>query len=159
MGVALVREVQRRVRRVQVLPPPTPVGQAHDRDLTEDGGERPGVPFLDGGAWRPFGVDYLLEATLGRRPQVQVALEKPAQQLTAVDIDATLELAVGERGRLGAFQESHERLEPFLRRQEGADAPLALGHRRTRSRFVAKRAANAARPASARRSSLRFSVR
>ena len=74
-------------------------------DLAEDGGQRAGMPGLDAAAPGALGVGDLAEALLAFRPQVQVVLVELADQVTDIDRQSRLELAVGEAARLLAAQE------------------------------------------------------
>ncbi len=53
-------------------------------------------------------VDDLLDALLAHRPQVEVVLEELAEELTAVGVEAALELVVGEAGGGLAVKERDE---------------------------------------------------
>ncbi len=96
MGVALGRQVERSVGRVQVGPAATPIGQPGDAHLAEDGGERAGMARLHRGSPGPLGVDDGLQARLTLGAEVQMILEEQAEQLPALGAEAVLQLCVAE---------------------------------------------------------------
>ena len=111
VGVALLGQVERGVRGVQVGLSPAPVGQSGDGHLAEDRGERPGVPRFHRPTVDAVGVDDLLQARLALGAQVQVVLVRQAEQLPALGAEAILQLGVAERGGPVAIEEADHLLE------------------------------------------------
>ena len=149
MGVALLRQVQVCVRRVEVGFSPPPVRHAGDLQLTDDAGERPLVALLDRAAGHAGLVDDDVPAHFVRRPQVEVVLEEKAQQLPALRRDVALELGVGEGAGCASAEEAADHLELGDRGLEGPvrGSLSRSGHRGQRAGRAARSATSSARPA------------
>jgi len=155
--VFLGRQVEHRVGGMQVGLPGCAVGQPRDLDRPEDGGKLAGVAGLDSASTDPVGGRDI-DPALPHRPQVQVVLEQLAQQGAALDVEAVLELGVGEHGGVGAVEEGEHRVEPLTAGGEPARCPVAgRAHRGARS--AASATSSAARPASPWVSSLACAAR
>ena len=84
------------------------IGETLDVDCTEDRGEPPAVAGLDRPMGDAVGVDDRVRSHLVPRPQGEVVLKHPAKELATPDIELVLELCVGERLRVGAFQPAEQ---------------------------------------------------
>ena len=111
MRVALNRQVQRGVGRIQVAHPGRPVGQPLDPDRAEHRLERALVTRLEAAAYDLLVADDPLQTLLAQRPQGQVIVKQPAQQLPPVDREPFLKLGMREPGGVGSVQEVDQRLE------------------------------------------------
>ena len=110
MRVTSRREVERGVLEVEVLCSLGPVGESGDGHLAEDRLETPSVPGFDGPVLSSLRVAHRTGTHLASRTQVEVVLEELSAQLTAVDVEAGLELVVGESRRIDVSQEADEAL-------------------------------------------------
>ncbi len=110
MRVQPGRQVQRRVRRVQVARLRGPVGVAGDRDLPELGHQPPGVAAFGAGAGHAVGPDRRrVSPCLGLGAQVEMSLQQRAQHLPAVPVDQVLDLVVRGRAAVRAREQRLER--------------------------------------------------
>jgi len=82
-SLSFLRQAQRRIRRVHVRRPRRPVRHPGHGDLPEHRRQRPGVTGLRAGPGHAVSAGHLLLALLAGRPQVQVILVHPPQQLPA----------------------------------------------------------------------------
>ena len=119
MGVELSGQVQGGVGGIQVVLTPAAIGEAGDDDLAKDRLQWADMVGLD--AWPPcaLGVEHLAEAFLACCTQVQVVLVELSDQVTDIDCQPRLEIAVGEAARLGAAHEPTHLLEAGAARAEG----------------------------------------
>ncbi len=101
--MALFWQVQGCIRRVQVRSAPMPVGQSVDGHLAEYGGQGSGVSGLDAAVVDTVDVDHA-DPFLSLGAQVEVVLKQSTQQLPAAAVEIVLQLGVGARSGLGAFQ-------------------------------------------------------
>lgn len=108
VAVALPRQVQRGVLEVEVLLVLGPVGETGDADLAEDRLEAAPMVRLARSVRDASGVDDVFDAPLASSPQVEVVLEELAEQRSAVGLEASLELFVGETGGVAAAKEGGE---------------------------------------------------
>jgi hypothetical protein len=150
VGVFLGGQVQQPVSGVQVRLAGFAVGQPGHRDRPEHGRQPAGVPGLGPGPGQSVGVEDL-DPGLADLPEVQVVLQQLAQQRASLDVQAFLQLGVGQPAGLGAVQEPQHRLEPHPAGGEPGrlDLPRRAGCRGHRlPRAAPRRAISAARPAS-----------
>jgi hypothetical protein len=116
--VPLDRQIQRRVGRMQIRQPRRPVSQPLHRHRAEHRLERPGVPGLDPTTRHPLITDDLIQALLANRPQRQMIIEQPPQQLPPVAVKTLLKLGVRQPRRIRPVQEAQQRLELLTARSE-----------------------------------------
>ena len=109
--MALDRQVQRRVSRMQVPQPGRPVGQPPDRHCPEHRLQRARVAGLNPPAPGPLIADHLINALLAEGPQRQMVSQQPAQQLPPVPVKTLLQLGMREPGGVGSVQKAHQRRE------------------------------------------------
>ncbi|MEA2501070.1 MAG: hypothetical protein QOD01_1181 [Actinomycetota bacterium] len=158
--VALLRQVEHGVGRVEVLLTPPAVGDAVHLNLAEDGGQGPPVGGLRATPWHPLGVNDLVDPRLSVGPEVQVVLVELAQQRPAPLLHGIFELTMAERRCLGTLQEGNQRVEDLPGAKEGRGRGGFGAHRHDSAlRPVPRRATSAARPASPRASSFSRSAR
>lgn len=124
----LLRQVQRRVGRVEVLVAPTAVREPGDGEVAEDRLKGPRMSGFDGSSRGALCVCHRREALLAQSTQVQVVLEELAAQPTEIDREPRLELGVGEALRFLAFHERAHLLEAGAARAEGVVGALRHGN-------------------------------
>jgi hypothetical protein len=90
--VALDRQVQRRVGWMKVPHPGRPVGQSLHRHGAERRLKRADMTCLDAPARHALLADHLLMSLLAHRPQRQMIIQQPAQQLPPVAVRRLLKL-------------------------------------------------------------------
>jgi hypothetical protein len=76
------------------------------------------VPGLDPTARHPLITDDLIKALLTDRPQRQMVIQQPAQQLPPVTADALLQPGVIKTSSVGPVQKTDQRLELLTARSE-----------------------------------------
>jgi hypothetical protein len=84
---------------------------------------------LHRGPVQPVAVRDVGQAGLAFGPQIQVVLEQEAQQLTAVGVEALLQLAVVEGGRPATVEEADQ----FLEVRPAAGEAILIGTQLHRS--------------------------
>ena len=134
------RQVQRRVRRVQVRRLRRPIGHPGHSDLPEHSRQLPLVPGLGAGPRDTVRASHLRAPLLAGRPQVQVILVQPPQQLPAPRIQLLLQLGVRQPGRLPARQ-------PLLNLGETCPGLGERGPARTDTTISARRPGTLVMPA------------
>ncbi len=130
--MTLGRQVQQRVGGVQVGGAARAVGTTLDLQFTEDAGQPPLVPGLNGAAAHAVGIDDRLDPSLAVGPQVQMILQEPAQQLATLDLEPLLELCVRHRGGLITLQPADQRLKPSARPVKATRSGSRRRHRHDR---------------------------
>ena len=119
------------------------VGQPRHPHLAEHRGQRAGVPGLDPAAGDLPGVGHFRQALLAQRPQLQVILHQPAQQLATGLLQVGFQLGVRQAGGLGAVEETQRRVE---QRAAGGESLGPAGRRRPGHRPGHRRPRRAASP-------------
>src|ERR1039458_173144 len=87
-----------------------PVRQRLHAHCPEHALKRPGVPGLNAPASDSFIAGHLLEALLADRPQREMIIKQPAQQLPPVAVKTLLELGVRETRGAGSVQKANQSL-------------------------------------------------
>lgn len=96
---------------MQIPHPRRPVRQPPHRHRPEHRLQRPVMPRLDPDAPDTLIADDLLQPLLPQRPQRQMIIQQPAQQLTPVTIKTLLQLGVREPSGARPIKETDQRLE------------------------------------------------
>jgi len=116
--VFLDRQVQRRVRRVQVDPSSGPVGDPRHAHLTEPGGQPSPVSTLGPATPVSLDVDHIGQALLPHRPKIETVLQQLPQQRQPIGVQPFFQLSMGHPGRLATGQPRHQPVKPRVRRGE-----------------------------------------
>ena len=135
------------------------IGQPLDAHRAEHAGQGPAVPGLDAAVGDAFDVEHL-NSLLSMGAQVEVVLEKSAQQLPASAVQVVLQFAVRQRVGLACLQPADDVFEAHPghaeRRGVWGSGPVTGARRGDRSgpggghrRRSARRARSVATPASA----------
>ena len=151
MRVLLPGQIQASIGRVETRLAVLPVSLPGDAHFPEDCGQGPLVAGLDAGAFHPSGIHHL-QAGLAVSPQIQMILEKAADQLAALGRQRRLQITMGHHESVVGFHETEYRFELFL----GVGKWQWRSHRQADHfpRRAAARVRNVATPAAAAASSL-----
>ena len=110
MRMALHRQIQRRVGGMEVPDPRRPICHPFHRHRPEHRLHGPSVPTLDPTARHALIADDLLKALLAHRPQRQMIIQQPAQQLPALTVKTLFQFGMREPSSVCPIQKAHQRL-------------------------------------------------
>jgi hypothetical protein len=124
--VLFLRQVQRRIGRIQVRRPRRAVGHPGDRHLPEHRGQAPLMAGLRAGARHPVRAGHLAATLFPGRTKVQMILQQQPEHLPGVSLQLRLQPGVAQVTGRGPLQPRHHRTEPRPRLPE--DAQRGIGH-------------------------------
>jgi hypothetical protein len=116
--VTLDRQIQRRVGRMPIPDAGRPVRQPLHGHGPEHRLQRPAVTGLDPAARHPLITDDLIQALLADRPQREMVIQQPAQQLPPVAREMLLKLGVRAPGGVRPVQEAQQQPELLTARRK-----------------------------------------
>ena len=96
MRVTLHGQIQRRVSGMKVAHPGRPIRQPLNAEGPEHRLKGTNMTCLDPTADHPLFASDILTAVLADRPQRQMVIQQPAQQIAAIAIKVLLKLGVRE---------------------------------------------------------------
>ncbi len=118
MGVALNRQVQRRVSRMQILASARAVRHPRDRHLPEHRPQHTPMISFDPTTGHLVFTDNLGKALLTDGAQREMVIKQPAQKLPPVTVKTLLKPGVIKTSRVGPVHETDQRLELLTTRRE-----------------------------------------